>query len=135
MNLARSRCARRGCANICSSASTTWCSTDCSNRSRRWDVHEAELRFHFLRLGSRADVATLYGVGARLIFERLPLRDIDTLRKGEMVNIGGVLAKRCRVCHVTRQLEDFRAAVTRSGCGSECKHCRLTAKSLARPGT
>lgn len=128
-------CAIDGCGGECAERKNKFCSVACSNRARTWHAPEAELRFHFYRLGSREDVAKLYGVHHKCVFRQLPMRDIDSLRRGEMVNIGGILAKRCRVCHVTRQLNDFKAAVNKSGCGSQCKYCRLTAASLARRDT
>lgn len=131
----RALCAAEGCSGTCTGLDNKYCSVECSNRARGWHVPEAELRFHFYRLGSRDNVARLYDVHPKCVFRELPLRDIDTLLRREMVNIGGILAKRCRACGVTRELEHYLSDKSRSGCGPDCDSCRATAKSLARRDT
>lgn len=84
----------------------------------------AELRFHVHRLGSRTRVARLYQVRETAIYEALPVVPFDHYRRGMMVNIGGILAKKCLKCGVARELESFWASNSKSGCRETCNHCR-----------
>lgn len=89
---------------------------------------ESELRFHVLRLGSRKDAANLYGVSMVRYYQELPTSDIDLYRRGQMVMIGGVLAKKCKVCETARELQKFGLhSQSLSGCRETCEQCRLTA--------
>lgn len=87
---------------------------------------ESELRFHVLRLGSRKAAAKLYGVSFSRYYQDLPVTDIDLYRRGQMVMIGGILAKKCKVCGTARELQYFMDhAQSRSGCRETCEFCRL----------
>lgn len=89
---------------------------------------ESELRFHVLRLGSRKLAAQLYGVSMVRYYQDLPTTDIDLYRRGQMVMIGGVLAKKCKVCETARELQKFVIhSQSVSGCRETCDQCRLTA--------
>jgi hypothetical protein len=45
-----------------------------------------------------------------------------------MVMIGGILAKKCKVCETARELQYFMDhAQSRSGCRETCEFCRLKA--------
>lgn len=89
---------------------------------------ELELRFHVLRLGSRKDAAKLYGVSVVRYYQDLPTADIDLYRRGQMVMIGGILAKKCKVCETARELQKFGLhSQSLSGCRETCEQCRLTA--------
>jgi len=89
---------------------------------------ESELRFHVLRLGSRKAAAKLYGVSFSRYYQDLPITDIDLYRRGQMVMIGGILAKKCKVCETARELQYFMDhAQSRSGCRETCEFCRLRA--------
>ena len=91
----------------------------------RIEASPAELRFHMYRLGSRRRVGRLYGVRKDTICELLPVSDIDRFMTGQMVNIGGILAKRCARCGTARELEAYWTDDDRaSGCGARCKLCR-----------
>lgn len=86
---------------------------------------KAELQFHMYRLGSRVKVARLYGVRSDTIYKMLPLNDVMRSMSGQMVNIGGILAKRCSLCGVTRELEQYWVNDNKvSGCDGPCKACR-----------
>lgn len=89
---------------------------------------ESELRFHVLRLGSRANAAKLYGVSMVRLYQNLPITDFDKYRRGQMVMIGGVLAKKCKVCETARELQKFSLhCQSRSGCRETCDECRFRA--------
>lgn len=88
---------------------------------------KAELQFHMYRLGSRRRVARLYGIRKDTLCALFPVTDVDRFMSGQMVNIGGILAKRCNLCGTARELESFWSDNDRaSGCGAWCKLCRLT---------
>ena len=87
---------------------------------------ESELRFHVLRLGSRKLAAKLYGVSYVRYYQDLPTSDLDRLRRGQMVMIGGVLAKKCLQCGTARELQYFWSNPSaKSGCRETCEFCRL----------
>lgn len=84
-----------------------------------------ELRFHVLRLGSRTRVARMYGVRALQIYNALPVVPFDHYRRGMMVSIGGIMAKKCLSCGTARELERFWANPSaKSGCRETCDVCR-----------
>lgn len=87
-----------------------------------------EIRFHVMRLGSRKNVAKLYGCGYVTVYQALPLQDIDRYNQGQMVNICGIMAKKCLKCGTARELERFWANPSAaSGCRETCDSCRLKA--------
>lgn len=87
---------------------------------------QSELRFHVLRLGSRKAAAKLYGVSYARYYQDLPVTDLDHYRRGQMVMIGGVLAKKCKRCETARELQYFMDhAQSKSGCRETCQFCRL----------
>jgi hypothetical protein len=89
---------------------------------------EAELRFHVLRLGSRKAAAQLYGVSYVRYYQNLPVTDLDLYLRGQMVMIGGILAKKCRSCETARELQRFLIhSQSRSGCRETCDVCRAKA--------
>ncbi|BCP56224.1 hypothetical protein K32_48410 [Kaistia sp. 32K] len=50
--------------------------------------------------------------------------EMKALRAGRMVNIGGVLAKRCSGCWVTKKIEQFHDDASKaSGMRSHCVVC------------
>lgn len=57
------------------------------------------------------------------IYKACPVTDLDRLRAGQAVNLGGILVKRCKACEVTKMLERFYADDTASGCGAICMQC------------
>lgn len=90
------------------------------------EATESELQFHMYRLGSRRRVALLYGVRRETIRKALPPTDVDLFMSGQMISIGGILAKRCNLCGTARELESYWTDDDRaSGCGAWCKPCRL----------
>lgn len=87
---------------------------------------QSELRFHVLRLGSRKAAAQLYGVSYVRYYQDLPVSDLDRYRRGQMVMIGGVLAKKCLKCETARELQYFWVhSQSRSGCRETCEFCRV----------
>lgn len=87
---------------------------------------ESELRFHVLRLGSRKAAAKLYGVSMVRYYQDLPVIDLDLYRRGQMVMIGSILAKKCNVCGTARELQYFWVhSQSRSGCRETCEFCRI----------
>jgi len=72
---------------------------------------------------SRTRIARRQHVRAETIYQALPVTDLDKMRAGQAVSIGGILAKRCRVCGVTKMLEKFYVDDTASGCGPNCLSC------------
>lgn len=89
-------------------------------------ARESELRFNVMRLGSRRAAAKFYGVSLSRYYQELPITDIDLYRRGQMVSIGGILAKKCKVCETARELQHFMDhAQSRSGCRETCIFCRI----------
>lgn len=87
---------------------------------------QSELRFHVMRLGNRKRVAEMYGVGYVSVYQALPISDVDLYRRGKMVNIGGILAKKCIMCSTARELQHFWANPSaKSGCRETCYFCRV----------
>jgi len=87
---------------------------------------QSELRFHVLRLGSRKSAAKLYGVSMVSYYQDLPVTDFDHYRRGQMVMIGGVLVKKCKICETARELQYFMDhSQSRSGCRETCEFCRV----------
>jgi hypothetical protein len=96
---------------------------------RKLSAPPSEIRFHVMRLGNRKAVAELYGVGHVTVYQALPVTDIDYYHRGQMVSIGGILAKKCFVCGVARELERFLAnPAAKSGCRETCDECLLKAR-------
>lgn len=85
-----------------------------------------EIRFHVMRLGNRKAVAELYGVGYCSVYQALPVTDVDLYKRGQMVSIGGILAKKCFVCDTARELEHYWSNPSaKSGCRETCEFCRI----------
>lgn len=85
----------------------------------------AELRFHWYRLGNRASLAMLFDMGLKTITRLLPEDDTDRYMRGQMVNISGILAKKCLSCGTAREVEQFYIDNARaSGCRETCQKCR-----------
>lgn len=85
----------------------------------------AELRFHWYRLGNRESLARLFRVGVNTLTRLLPEDDTDRYMRGQMVNIGGILAKKCLSCGTAREVEHFQVDNARaSGCRATCQKCR-----------
>lgn len=57
------------------------------------------------------------------IYQVVPTTDMDRLRLGKAVNLGGILVKRCRRCLVTKELDKFYMATNASGCSATCLSC------------
>lgn len=94
--------------------------------TRKLSAPPHEIRFHVMRLGSRQQVAKLYGCGYVSVYQALPLEEIDLYQRGQMINIGGVLCKKCLNCGTARELERFWANPSaKSGCRETCDVCRL----------
>jgi len=97
-------------------------------RQKKLSAPAHEIRFHVMRLGNRKAVAELYGCGYVSVYQALPLDDVDLYQRGQMVNIGGVLAKKCLACGTARELERFQSNPSaKSGCRETCDVCRLKA--------
>lgn len=89
------------------------------------NVSAAEVQFHTYRLRSRAKVARLYRVDYDRLVAKFPPTDGDRVMLGKLVSIGGILAKRCCNCGVTRELEKYWASdYTASGVQAHCEVCR-----------
>lgn len=85
----------------------------------------AELQFHWMRLGNRPNVAKLFGFSKDRMATLLPETDQQRYMRGQMVNLGGILAKRCVVCMTARELDRYYADEDRaSGCRAVCDICR-----------
>lgn len=85
----------------------------------------AELRFHWYRLGSREGPKKLFRVSGTMLSKILPEDDTDRYMRGQMVNIGGILAKKCLSCGTAREVEQFEIDNARaSGCRETCQKCR-----------
>ena len=90
---------------------------------------QSELRFHVLRLGSRKAAAKLYGVGYVRYYKELPTTDFDRLRRGQMVMIGGIAAKKCLQCGTARELQYYWSNPSaKSGCRETCEFFRISAQ-------
>lgn len=86
---------------------------------------QAQLQFHWMRLGNRSDVAKLFGITLETIAARLPVTDTQRFMRGQQVPIGPYLVKRCMGCGTARMLEEFYADNARaSGCRAYCESCR-----------
>lgn len=72
---------------------------------------------------NRTQIARRQHVRAETVYQALPVTDLDKLKAGQAVSIGGILAKRCRACGVTRMLDRFYVDDTASGCGANCLSC------------
>lgn len=85
----------------------------------------AELRFHWYRLGNRVSIARLFRRGLTELSRVFPEDDTDRYMRGQMVNISGILAKRCVRCCTASEIEQFEIDNDRaSGCRSTCQKCR-----------
>lgn len=85
----------------------------------------AELRFHWYRLGNRFSLARMFRVGTQTLTKLLPEDHTDRYMRGQMVSIGGILAKRCACCGTARQVESFYVDNARaSGLRAKCQYCR-----------
>lgn len=86
---------------------------------------QAELRFHWYRLGNRASLAKLFRTTLETLARVFPESDADRYARGQMVSIGGILAKKCLTCGTAREVEHFYVDNARaSGCRATCQKCR-----------
>lgn len=91
----------------------------------RAEVTARVVRHWMLQGLNRRQVARVLRVRTKRVYEALPVNDRDLLHSGRLVKIGGVLAKRCFGCGVTKELARFPANSERaSGCESRCIACR-----------
>lgn len=59
-------------------------------------------------------------------YRDLPVTDFDHYRRGQMMMIGGVLAKKCLKCETARELQYFMDhSQSRSGCRETCEFCKI----------
>ena len=72
---------------------------------------------------SRVQAARTLKCRVDAIYQVCPTTNLDRLRAGQAVNLGGILVKRCRACGVTKMLQRFYADDTASGCGAICMQC------------
>lgn len=85
----------------------------------------AELRFHWYRLGNREGLKKLFKVGTATLAKLMPEDHTDRYMRGQMVNISGILAKKCVSCGTAREAEQFYIDNARaSGCRATCQKCR-----------
>lgn len=85
----------------------------------------SEMRFHKMRAGGWLALCEGMGITSGTLQRMMINRDVDRLHNGGMVNIGGILAKRCVKCEVTRQLDSFQNdRDKKSGVGGHCNICR-----------
>ena len=85
----------------------------------------AEMRFHWYRIGNRQGLAKLLGTSTDILTRAFPEDDTDRYMRGQMVNIGGILAKKCPYCGTARQVESFYIDNARaSGVRAKCQVCR-----------
>ena len=85
----------------------------------------AELEFHWMRLRDRVALSRLFRVSVAKITRALPVSDTQRFMRGQMVNVGGILAKRCAVCMTARELDRYYTDEDRaSGCRAVCDICR-----------
>lgn len=85
----------------------------------------AELRFHWYRLGNREGLKKIFTVGTGTLAKLMPEDHTDRYMRGQMVSIGGILAKKCLSCGTAREVEQFYADNARaSGCRATCQKCR-----------
>lgn len=83
-----------------------------------------ELRFHWYRLGNRESLCRLFRIGTVKLTALMPEDDTDRYMRGQMVKIGGILAKRCAACDTARELDYFPVDDARaSGCRAVCEFC------------
>jgi hypothetical protein len=86
-----------------------------------------EVQFHMYRLGRRNRVAQLYVKNKDTFREFYPTTDIDKYMNGQIISIGGLLARMCVACGTAREIERFVSKATNSsGCGNTCDSCRTT---------
>lgn len=86
-----------------------------------------EMQYHMYRLGNRSQVAQLYGISKETLRYVYPVSVIDKYRAGQLIEIGGLLARLCSACGTARELDRFHSkATTLSGCGNTCDSCRTT---------
>lgn len=86
-------------------------------------VHEVQ--FHMYRLGSRQKVASLFGMGTDALRSISPRSDMERYMSGELISIGGILARKCIACETARPIDQFVSkAPNKSGCGNTCDSCR-----------
>lgn len=110
-----------------------FCSNECRFIIYGWPL--ASLRFHARRAGSVAILCEAIGISQTGYYKQVPRLDVDLLHLGEMVNIGGILAKRCSHCEVTKELAAYgELNSTKSGASPCCVECRRK-KILAKPNS
>lgn len=91
-----------------------------------------EMQFHMYRLGNRAQVAQLYGISKDTLRYVYPVSDVDKYNNGQLIDINGLLARKCIGCNTARDITDFHSKSNNlSGCGNTCFRC-LRADRLHR---
>lgn len=88
-------------------------------------ITASEVQFHVLRLGNRQDVATLFRVNKDTLRKVSQRSDMERYMAGELVDIGGLLVRKCIACHTARTIDEFVSkSPNKSGCGNTCYRCR-----------
>lgn len=83
-----------------------------------------EMQYHMYRLGNRAQLAQLYGISKETLRDVYPVSDIDKYMSGQLISIGGILARKCICCNTAREINKFHSKSTNlSGCGNTCLDC------------
>lgn len=86
--------------------------------------HPGGLRYSLNEMGDRMRLARALQVSYAILTRMLPVNDCERMRAGQMVSIGGILAKRCSRCLVTKKVEEFHNdRNVASGCSSHCIDC------------
>lgn len=87
-------------------------------------LQPSQLRYHWYILGSREALKKHFKVSSRVLTRILPEDDTDKYLRGQMVQIGRILCKRCPACGIARELDKFDSDDYRaSGCRSICEEC------------
>lgn len=104
-----------------------FCDYDCRSLISKWT--QDQFRFHIMRAGSWELFEKYIGVPHGKTRKFKKVRDIDSLQNGRMVNIGGILVKRCPNCEVAWPLNKYHAQnLNASGVAGRCESCRINAK-------
>lgn len=94
------------------------------NKLRGWS--DAELRFHLKRAGNVATFCDSLDMNKNVLYRVYTPEPADDLYNGRAVMIGGILAKRCSECEVTRSIHEFYGDEQRKdGIRSKCIICSI----------
>lgn len=92
-----------------------------------------EMQYHMYRLGNRSQVAQLYGISKETLRAVYPVSEIDKYMSGQLINIGGLLVRKCIVCNTAREIDRFPSKATNlSGCGNTCHDCLTTQRRVSK---